>query len=355
MSAEAGGGPSSTSAASTSSPAYPNNDVNSTHSQQQQQQFDIDSFDFGADFSLSTSLDELTLFHQQQQQQQQRNTAQSIGGRSSNDGMAESPRTLNFSPRHMMGEQQQHLPNSSASHTNSPHTLSNKGEDGASNTGHLNNIDLHNLLRAVQSSAVQQQQQIHPQQQISMNQNNVENGANMSLSEMEAYLMEKEHAERMQILQTALLRQQLETLQRQQSAPPTDANQSSAVPVNTSQLMQQYQQLMSQQNASTPTPQSMHRATSFHQQPQHGIPDASTFPAQKGIPSSLSQYGLITPLTSNAFVHGHQGTLPFVSPIHLPSSSQMEAHRSYDPNVSAVRKCTCTILVGLNNSFSIPL
>jgi hypothetical protein len=345
MSAEAVGSSSTSAAeaASTSSPAYSTNNMMHAHSQQQQQQsFNIESFDFGADFSLQTSLDELTLFHQQQQ----RNTAQSLEGQSSNVEMAESPRNLNFSPRHMMGEQQQqqqHLQNTGASHTDSPHTLSNKGEDGASvsnasNTSQLNNVDLHNLLRAVQSSSMQQQQQQHPHpsHQMPLNHSNAENGANMSLSEMEAYLMEKEHAERMQTLQTALLRQQLESLHRQQSSKPADANQPSALPVNASHLMQQYQQLMAQQNASTPTPQSMHRAASFHQQPQHGLPDASAFASQKGNQSSLSQYGLITPLTSNAFVHTHQGTLPFVSPIHLPSSSQMEAHRSYDPNVSVV-------------------
>jgi hypothetical protein len=309
----------------------------------QSQPFNIESFDFGADFSLPTSIDELALFQQQQQQEQQRSLTnpQSAGGPSSNNGMTESPHNLDFSPRNAIGNQQ-HLQGGSTSRTASPHTFSARGDDAASvssggSINNFSNVDLNNLLRAVQASSSSLSNTATGQTPFSatheQNQTNIDTNANMSLSEMETYLLEKEQAERMQILQTALLRQQLESLQRQHSSQSTDSNQSSVPSARTSQMMHQFQQLTSQQNASTPTPQSMQSA--FPQQSQQGGSNAAlAFQPQKIDLTALSQYGLVTPLSSNGFVQNHQGPLPFVSPIHLPNSSQQGlmdgGHRSYD-------------------------
>lgn len=322
----------------TRSMSHPSGAVGVSPSNSHSQPFNIESFDFGADFSLPTSLDELNLFQHHQQQQNHpmgSNGTRSLGGPPSNDRMVGSPSNLNFSPRNLLREQQQHLQRSN-SRTQSPHHLSsNRGDEvasasSASSASNFSNNELHNLLRAVQSSYVssQQDQQGHPL-------NNAE-GNSMSISDMERYLQGKEQAERMQMLQTTMLRQQLEILQRQQASHSSEANNSIPPNINAAQLMQQFQQFTSQQNASTPTQQNIH-SSPFQQ--QVGMTDFNS--SQKVNLSTLTQYGLITPLSSGAFTHGQPHTSqPFVSPIHLPLSSQpglMDAHRSYDPSVSILQ------------------
>lgn len=321
----------------TRSMSHPSVAVGVSPSSSHSQPFNIESFDFGADFSLPTSLDELNLFQHHQQQQQNlpsgSNGARTLGGPPSNDGMVDSPSNLNFSPRNLLREQQQqhHLQGTSNSRTQSPHHLSNRADEvaSASSAGsgsNFSNTELHNLLRAVQSSygSTQQDQQ-------GPSSNSAEDSS-MSLSDMERFLQGKEQAERMQMLQTSMLRQQLETLQRQQNPQSSEANHTMPLNINASQLMHQFHQLTSQQNASTPTQQNM-QPSPFQ---QGNMTEFNS--SQKVNLSALTQYGLITPLSSGPFTHGQpQASQPFVSPIHLPSSSQpglMDAHRSYDPNVS---------------------
>ena len=313
-----------------------------------QQHFNIESFDFGADFSLPTSLDELSIFQNQQSNSTGPNSvgSRSVGGPPSSDGMAGSPRNVNFSPRSTILEH--HLHSRGASRTQSPHPLSMSTHEATSGRsgeggGSINNADLHNLLMAVQNSSLPPSHHNHQSQQRQQPGSNLD-GSPLNLTEMEKFLVEKEQADRMQNLQTGFLRQQFENLQRQQQAVSgSEGSQQIPANMNASQLMQQLQQFAQQQehSSSTPTPHNARFAT-FGQQ-QHGYSDSMnasagySSQAQKIDLSAMSQYGLVTPLSSGAFARPHQA--PFVSPLHMPSSTQggmMDGPRAYDPNVSGV-------------------
>jgi hypothetical protein len=335
--------------------------ANTSQSSSSSHHFNIETFDFGADFSLPTSLDELTIFQNQHNNStgsgpnSNNSSSRSAGGPPSSDGISGSPHNSSFSPHAPANERRSHA--GSGSRTESPHPLSMSTNDLSSlNSGgsssEINNSDLHDLLMAVQNSSLPPSQQAHHLQhqtsQISQQEQHSTQESIMSLSELEKYLTDKEQSERMQNLQTAFLRQQLDSLRRQHHQAGGSQSVEIATPstsnVNATQLMHQFQQLSSQQFSSTPTPHNPQYVpfSPHHPQPQqqHQQAGPTTFPSQsqKVDLSSMTQYGLVTPLSSEAF--SHQGGHTFVSPIHLPTSSQvgmMEAHRAYDPHV---RQCS---------------
>ena len=342
------------------------------------QPFNLDAFDFGADFGLPNSLDELTLFHHHQQQQQQQQKqhqevhqqqqqpqrsqsrhrrdgsagGRSLGGPPSSDGLAGSPRNVGFSPASSLREHQR-LQSGGISRTQSPHSFSMQGSNDGTSAGagkgsntSISNSELQSLLMAVQGSTAMTPQHSQQQPMVNAVPNSSEAGGapNMSLSELEKYLAEKEQTEKLQIMQTAFLRQQLESLQRQQEQ--SNSQQSDAArhfpnsqPGNltAAHLMQQFNQMMPQHSASTPTQQNphypMYRSQSFADSMNASAPHPSQ--SFKANVAAMNQYGLVTPLSSGAFAH--PGTQAFVSPIHMPSSSSaalIETQRAYEANVS---------------------
>lgn len=351
--------------------------------------FNIDSFDFGADFSLPSSLDDLAIFHNHngtvngpnnssvgqsgssqtspvqgssfghgQKPSLSRSKSHNVGtsgNRSSNNSVAGSPRSNQYaSPRISMREQVLHQ--ATNSRHQSPHAFppmnhgdgtdltgassgisingggSTDGSNG-SNTGGGNNAvgyhnnsglsldpnDLQGLLQSINSSSLSQQE--HQQQ--------IQEG-NLSISELQRLLAEKEQMERAQSVQTAFLRQQLEALQRQSSNSQNEQPQSMTGNLSASQLMQQFQQLTSQSSQgrgnqifSPPFPQLSSANTGSL--PSHNAFLNQGKPGQTmGMSVAMNQYGLITPASSSAFSQTGRGQAPFVSPLHIPGSSQMQ-------------------------------
>lgn len=359
--------------------------------------FNIDSFDFGADFSLPSSLDDLAIFHNHNGTVNVQNSssasqaggsqaspiqgssfdhgqkpsisrskshnANASGNRSSNNSVAGSPRSNQYSsPRISMREQvlhqvansrhqsphafpaMNHADGTDLTGTSSAISVNGGGStDGsnASNGGGNNNAmgydsglsldpnDLQGLLQSINASSLSQQE--HQQQ--------IQDG-NLSISELQKLLTEKEQMERVQSIQTAFLRQQLEALQRQSANPHNEGSSHqqqsqsmTASALSASQLMQQFQQLSSQQQPSPqgrgnpifspPFPQLSSSATGS--MPSHNAYLSQSKPGQTmGMSVAMNQYGLITPASSSAFSQNGRGQAPFVSPLHIPGSSQLQ-------------------------------
>ncbi|UZJ55210.1 hypothetical protein CBS101457_004530 [Exobasidium rhododendri] len=339
--------------------------ANSSHNSTDSHQFNIETFDFGADFALPSSLDELSIFQNQHHNNSgtgpNSTSSNSASGPLSNDEVLGSPKNIGSSPRLTSHKQRSHI--GSGSRNESPHPLSMGTSDMSSLTGEgnastINNADLHDLLMAVQTSSFPPQQahnfQLHQSPQALQESKGLAQEGTMSISDLERMLTDKEQSERMQNMQTAFLRQQIESLRRQEQHPErTRSRQMSASTtpnINATHLMQQFQQLSSQQSTPAPTSQnhlyapfSQHQEQQQQQQEQqHQQHHQQQSTSSAGYPSqpqkidlsSMTQYGLVTPLSSGAF--SHQGNQAFVSPIHLPTSSQagvMEAYRAYDPHM----------------------
>lgn len=349
------------------------------------QSFTIDTFDFGADFSLPSNLDDLAIFHNQQDESEENAVGRSaesqsngktsvhskalstssrfshtsesqhspgestsIGKKgsvasrfskqrgnggisakapSSNNSVIESPRSVHFSPRTALRE---HYTTTKSSHQ-SPHAALNMAthEEG---TASLNVDELQSLLHAIDSqSASQQSQQQHPQ---------------AGISELERLLAEKEQVERMQSLQTAYLRQQIEALQRQNSNTqipgmehniPSMSSEAGTSNMSAAQLMQQFQQLTSQQSP-TAGMANMSFSSPFAFSSGAGMSHVQQSPfssnaVKPGVSASMNQYGLITPVSADAFAHVSQQH-PFVSPLSMPGTSgaqMMNMQRAQDP------------------------
>lgn len=358
--------------------------------------FNIDSFDFGADFSLPSSLDDLAIFHNHNGtvigqhpssasqgggsqaspvqgtsfghgrkpslSRSKSHNVSASGNRSSNNSAAGSPRSNQYSsPRVSMREQVLHQ--ATNSRHQSPHAFSsmNPGDGtdlagvssgisangggstegshgsnagGGNSTLGYNNFsldpnDLQGLLQSINASSLSQQE--HQQQ--------IQEG-NLSIGELQKLLTEKEQMERAQSIQTAFLRQQLEALQRQSSNSQNEDNshqaqsQSMTGAMSASQLMQQFQQLSSQQQSSSQGSRGNQIfSPSFPQLSSSttgSLPSNNSFlnqskPGQTmGMSVAMNQYGLITPASSSAFSQTGRGQAPFVSPLHIPGSSQMQ-------------------------------
>lgn len=152
----------------------------------------------------------------------------------------------------------------------------------------------------------------------------------LSLHDIQRLLLEKEHSDRLQNLQTALLRQQLEALQRARQNP---------------QVMQQLpQQLQSSQSS---VQQLLAALQGGHQPSGEGMsPDANqllmnllggpqadvshSIPKLLADSSVLAQYGLITPPSSGGLNMGigplqrggSTSQPPFMSPLNMPQGTQ---------------------------------
>lgn len=212
----------------------------------------------------------------------------------------------------------------------SPHALqmmSNEEE-----TTSLNVDELQNLLHAIDSQAPHQAQQ----RQAHHNNHQQQNG----IGELERLLAEKEQVERMQNLQTAFLRQQIEALQRQNpGAAMTGVEQNATGGVSgdvgssstsAAQLMQQFQQLSSQQSPSASMANMSFTSPFAFSQPQQS--PFSSNAVKPGMPTNVNQYGLITPVSSDAFAYVQQQA-PLMSPLSMPGTSgaqMMTMQRSHD-------------------------
>ncbi|CEH13059.1 MLX INTERACTOR ALPHA [Ceraceosorus bombacis] len=327
--------------------------------------FNIDSFDFGADFSLPSGLDDLNIYHHGAAAGSVTHSAPGsitgapspAAGSSSGKGGAAggggsgsrhgSPRSAHVSAANLAG-------GTGSTAAGSPLAnllLSMNGTEGNSaaqllglNSNHLSHLDARS-------------QSQHPQDR------------QLSISDLQRILAEKEHAERLQNLQTAVLRQQLEALQRQtegrggdnsqQRGNQPQQQQNGGLSVNTNafalqQLQQQQQQHLlamatqasqgitpTQSNAQSPFV-SPFSSTSPHS--QIGNPFMTGQPlAQNGggmsssgaaTSSAMAQYGLLTPMNSGAFNSSSQAHMPFTNGSFTPLESPAITPASVFSNAS---------------------
>lgn len=297
------------------------------------QNFGLDSFHFGADFSLPSSLDDLSIFQTVSHVDSSNSTAESqhhplpqskaLGKvHSSSNSVIGSPHDNSFSPSRVH-DQVMH-------NTNSQHASPNQvyGGSEASGSSHHDSAtheksqisfnDLQQLLSSIQESALSQH---HHQQQIQ--------GNSLPLAEVDKLSKEKDQIERLQSQQISFLRHQLDTLQQQigQSIGQSSAQGSHYREV--AQLMQQFEQISSFQNAIKQTGQGSSASLSSAQLPAYVNYNKNL--AEN--PTFMSQYGLVTPLSSGGLAQLPRGKDHFVSPLNIPGTSHpaaMDGKMSHD-------------------------
>ncbi|KAN0061761.1 hypothetical protein ACQY0O_005754 [Thecaphora frezii] len=189
--------------------------------------------------------------------------------------------------------------------------------------------------------------QQHPQQPSPPEQQQSGLMPQMSIADLQRILLEKERSERIQTMQTALLKQQLEQLQRMQQAHQGQSQggpgQPSAAPVGHSVAPSLGTDLsQNQQSSFLAALQSIlgsggqqGAAGPDQQNGQHGqwtVPASGLLTPGSGgneTSAALAQYGLLTPLGSGAFNNTScpPGQASFMSPLNMPVGSQsISAH-----------------------------
>ncbi|PWN21806.1 hypothetical protein BCV69DRAFT_281730 [Microstroma glucosiphilum] len=164
--------------------------------------------------------------------------------------------------------------------------------------------------------------------------------AQMSLQDIQRLLAEKEQSDRLQNLQTALLRQQLEALQRAQQNPQVmshlhSQHQQKDTMASQSSLQQLLNMLGAGGNGSPTDNASTPQAGGQGQQQfdaHHLLANLLGGNAQQGSSSEyskmladsaslLAQYGVLTPPASGGLNMGGTRQQPFMSPLHIPQGA----------------------------------
>lgn len=319
-------------AANSNSPHHslnPNHPSSSSSQSQAQAPFALDAFDFSSqDFTLPSNMDELNLFTHQQ-------TGTTSGGSGSHSNV-DSPSNHSQKFDDLSSQQLQSIIQSamaSANNTtssNSSNSPSQSHPSPISHSSHSNNL------------------KINTGQQGG-------NGNNLTIQDLHRILMEKEQSERMQNMQTQVLRQQLETLQQMSKHQVESSNNNNNGFLNqhsgnhsNNYLPYFGKDQQQHQGSSNSTPGGTHHSSPNHPSYQkgsspptssnnnyqnHGLPIPSS-----GAPASvIAQYGLMTPMGSGAFGNsvfnnGHgaptNGQPPFVSPLDMPHGhgNEMDGH-----------------------------
>jgi hypothetical protein len=377
--------------------------------------FNLDAFDFGADFTLPSSLDELNIFthsgahgadgqggpgpapHQQHTPGQSHafahhshsNSAPGSVGAPSPASMSHAGRPSTYSPA--SSHRGAAASDSRGSRHGSPRVSQLSGNAAMAQSGSSNGTSgpagaafggagspLANLLMSMSNNAAESASRGSAASPAASNVAQLlEQSGQMQLSigDIQRMLMEKEQAERLQNMQTAVLRQQLEALQRQadsrgnhgQSSMPSNVQAYALQQLQQQQHQQQQRHQQQQQqhadlismaaqvsgsNGNTPTqqnpgpgssaPSPFMNAFSPNAYAQQRDGSAQSPHAQINNPfcqpnmpmsSAMAQYGLMTPVHSGAFNSGQQMSTPYVS-CGAGSYGSGSLHRTASPCVS---------------------
>jgi hypothetical protein len=167
------------------------------------------------------------------------------------------------------------------------------------------------------------------------------NAAQMSLQDIQRLLAEKEQSDRLQNLQTALLRQQLEALQRAQQNPQLmsqlhSQQQQQKDTMSAQSSLQQLLNVLGSGGSGSPSDNSNTPQAGGQGQQQfdahHLLANLLGSNAQQGAgaeyskmladsASLLAQYGVLTPPASGALNMGGSRQQPFMSPLHIPQGA----------------------------------
>ncbi|PWN53468.1 hypothetical protein IE53DRAFT_384041 [Violaceomyces palustris] len=318
--------------------------------------FSIDSFDFGADFSLPSGLDELSIFGSQNPTANHSEAGSAPASHHPSPSGARSESTPSHQTNQQLGSSLRHVQDLSRYESSaSPQSHGPVGQATSEASGSSSGLEPLRFSGYLQRPQLEQQlQQQHHAQMASVA------PPQLSIADLQRLLLEKERSERIQSMQTAMLKQQLEQLQRmqenqiQQSKPSHAAagsypmQQSLSHPSASEVSHSQQQQFLSAfqnvlSNTGGSAPQSLQAPSAsqgvvWQPSPVGGGPQtAGQVPSD---PSALAQYGLMTPMGSGAFSNGcPPNQAAFMSPLNIPGGAQhtgpsFEAHRGHDQSGS---------------------
>lgn len=347
--------------------------------------FALDAFDFSSpDFVLPNNMDELNIFANQNQSSSSNNNSNGFEA-------ADSPRNHHQQAAHSDSPSHQNLNPNTRFDDLSSHQIQAMIQSAAASVASTANPSSSSSPSNSSSPRRQAQKQQLPQSpsakspsshnlNISFNSAPIGSGSNPSLTiqDLHRILIEKEQSERMQNMQTAVLRQQLETLQQMSKQQSEHALMAQNNFSNQHLHQQPSQPFLPFYSQGSRGPQSSNStpAGTHHSSPNHSYPNLPNISHSnsKSSPSSssssnyqtsgpshsnaapanvIAQYGLMTPMGSGGFngaVYNHHPNgnhqQPYVSPLDMPHSHGHEmddghqAHQQrWRQDVSSQWKC----------------